>query len=534
MERARLRPGSGLEDRLGLGQRARRVGNQASRVADSRVDRRAGRAVAEGHVPLAVHVDTPHPAGGGVRGIGSLLEERRDRRPRRPDLVPPRRRRDHSRAADAVGHDERLVRPEVPVVQAPHQPVSERIELVRRPGLRDAGAGGLAGVGVRGDGDGGRGREREGRVARRRPVDVERPEEELVRAAVPDGEEVVRSARRGHLRSGEVQVGRQEAAVVDVRAEALLGRTGIPRDHLHPVEGADLGARPPAPVGEDVVHHVVAVRPDSAFPVIVEVASVVVRVGVPGAQRVGRLRDGNALEVGRRADGELRQEPAVGEGVVENEGVAVVVRRAAPPEAREQGVPIQRAEELRSALVPDREHRVDPLDVVVGTDVAFRVRRGSRHGEAGQTGSRSLEVPDRRRHGGGPHPGLEDRFARNDRGQDGEGTAVDPPGRLQLQPVAQDHRPEGPGRHDVPERGRLGEGHRGPDGIRSGDGLGGEVERRHRQTGAQPEEDPGPPRDPARWPPRGPVGSFRHFPTYSSGPANPTLSARSAARVSRH
>src|SRR5581483_1917824 len=84
----------------------------------------------------------------------------------------------------------------------------------------------------------------------------------------------------------------------------------------------DVGLR--AGRAEDVRREVVAVGPDAQLRVVEEVRAQVEAVAVPRARRVARLRDGDALV--RRdvvpVDGELAHEPAVGELVVEHDGVA--------------------------------------------------------------------------------------------------------------------------------------------------------------------------------------------------------------------
>ncbi len=167
--------------------------------------------------------------------------------------------------------------------------------------------------------------------------------------------------RRGRAR-GEVEI--DEA-----------GR-GIAREHLRPVEGE--GARAQEErlrLVELVVRHVVRVGPDPELGIVVEL---VVRhhevVQVVGAGGVGRLGDREELVVvgvGDRA--KLAQEPAVRQGVVGDDGVAVVDRRAGPAQEGPDAGQLAGRSERAAALVEHPPGQVDHLDVVVGSDVAHGV-----------------------------------------------------------------------------------------------------------------------------------------------------------------
>src|SRR5439155_45049 len=77
----------------------------------------------------------------------------------------------------------------------------------------------------------------------------------------------------------------------------------------------------------------------------------------------------------------LRDDPAVGDRIVEDDRIAVVVGLAAGAEAAPEGVDRDRSEERGAALVEDGEVDVDRLHVVVGTDVAVGIGRRGAHGE---------------------------------------------------------------------------------------------------------------------------------------------------------
>src|SRR5207245_2313532 len=88
--------------------------------------------------------------------------------------------------------------------------------------------------------------------------------------------------------------------------------------------------------GEDVHAHVVGVRPDPELRVVEEVGSEVEAVAVPGAGRVAGRRDGDALVSDRNVacgSCELRDDPAVRELVVEDNGIAGSTVLTSTPEA---------------------------------------------------------------------------------------------------------------------------------------------------------------------------------------------------------
>ncbi len=138
-------------------------------------------------------------------------------------------------------------------------------------------------------------------------------------------------------------------------------------------------AGPRAAVVEDVEAHVVrvvvGVRPDAELRIVGERGGAEAeRVAVVGAGRVGRGGDGHALQIRRRRDGELREDPALRDSVVADDGIAVIVGLAAAAEARPERVgrngPVH---ESAGRLIEDREVGVDPLHVLRGADRAVGV-----------------------------------------------------------------------------------------------------------------------------------------------------------------
>ena len=338
---------------------------------DLRLEARAGDAEAQADASGLVHRDAAHPAVARVGRVGPLLEDGQVAAAR-PELVPADAGGRTGR--DAVVYDERLVVTEVAIGEPVHHTVGERVEPLQRPGLRDASAS-AAGLGVRGHREARGPAER--RVRRRRPVDVVLPRGEARGRAERD--EIVRRARRREARS--IERGREQAAIRGARLEKLL-RRGLPREHLRSVERRDARARERAAVREEVHGEVVGIGPDRELRVIGEVhGAVAERVAVVGAGRVTGGRDGDAHEVRRRRHRELADDPAIGDAVVDDCWVAVVVRLAAATEPGPDLVDRHGPVDRRPALVEDREARVDGLDVMIRTDRAICVRRRGVDGE---------------------------------------------------------------------------------------------------------------------------------------------------------
>src|SRR5205807_7926253 len=119
----------------------------------------AGGAGADGNITGAVHRRAAHPAVARVGRVRALLVGRR-RSAGAADLVPADTAAARGRG-DAVVHDESFVVAEVAIGEPVHDPVGQRVELLRRAGLRHARAA-VAELGVAGDWD--RDRTGEGRV----------------------------------------------------------------------------------------------------------------------------------------------------------------------------------------------------------------------------------------------------------------------------------------------------------------------------------------------------------------------------------
>ncbi len=179
--------------------------------------------------------------------------------------------------------------------------------------------------------------------------------------------------RAGGRGRGAVDGGREHAVEGGGELEGLLGGRAAGQ-HGGPVENAQLGTQEGVAGPVEHVHgQVVAVGPDAELGVIGE-AVLGEGVAVVGAGGVAAGGDGQADEVGEgRGDGELGDDPAVGQAVVEDGGVAVVVAVACPAEAGPQGVGGQGTEADAAGLAEDGEVGVDDLEVVGGADRAVRV-----------------------------------------------------------------------------------------------------------------------------------------------------------------
>ena len=282
---------------------------------------------------------------------------------------------------------------EVAVGQPEHQPVRQRIQRLRGALLRHAGAAGTAGRGVGGHGQvGGAG---EGGVGGVGPVDVESPVGQRGAGGAHRQLHVVRTGRRG---GGAVHIGRQNAAIGAGCGEALL-RGGGAGEHAGPVHGAAFSTEERgAGAVEHVVGDVVGVRPHRQLRVVREVG-VLEGIAVVGAGRVRGLRDRHALVVraGGRVDvGELGEYPAAGEGVVADDGVAVVGAFAEPAEAGEQRVGVRRAVLGGAGLGEHREAGVHDLHQLRRADRGVRVRwhatEAERPARPGEPGAQAVEI----------------------------------------------------------------------------------------------------------------------------------------------
>ena len=353
----------------------------------------------------------------GVRGVRALLGDRPGSRRRPIQLEPLDAGVVGVVCVDGVVEDERFACSEVSVLQVPHRPVRKRLEGSGRSRLRHAVVEevrpGTEILVARRRRQGRKGGER--RVRRDAPVDVEGEEVDAIGAAPEaavdcSGVEVRSSGRRRRA----VEVARQQDQRRTGGVEGLE-RGRVAGEHLRPVEGD----RVQAPAGEAPLGaQVVGVRPDAELGIVVREVELE-QVEEPAARDgVRRLRYRDALE-GRRGleavwDRELAHHPAIGEVVIDDDRVPVVVLGAGVVLAggNPELVDVGRAGQRVALLVEDLELRVDHLDVVAGTDVAVRVGRNEgRVADAVEVGIRRGELlgrdcrsPDLRSHA--QHPAV--------------------------------------------------------------------------------------------------------------------------------
>src|SRR5262249_37716499 len=136
-------------------QEVERVRKETAHDADPGKNRGAGYAVADGEVAHLVHRGAAHPAGGRIRSEGALLDNAR-RTVWIGQLVPAHAglARLPTANTNRMVDDERLAdAEEIPVGQAMHQPIAQRVELLARIWLGDTGASIATGPVERRDGD---------------------------------------------------------------------------------------------------------------------------------------------------------------------------------------------------------------------------------------------------------------------------------------------------------------------------------------------------------------------------------------------
>ena len=284
---------------------------------------------------------------------------------------------------DRVAGDDRLPAAEVAVLRTEHGAIRKRLELDRRPRLRDAGSEVAEVLVVRGRLDVCVVSDRDRR--RTRPVDRGIRDLDLIlRKARPVL--VDRDERSGGIRRGRrvaISIGRKRRRQIRVdRLHVLIHEAcRLAVEHLIALEGPEADSGVAGAEQELIRGHRVRVLagPNTQLRVVVELRLVHREVvGAPGARRIARRRDRGALVVRRRpaaaGERELRGDPATGELVVEDDRVAAVQRRAVRS-SREERVDRRRRHDLRARLRPDRIVDVDDLHVVVRADVAVRVGR---------------------------------------------------------------------------------------------------------------------------------------------------------------
>src|SRR5262249_32712262 len=144
--------------------------------------------------------------------------------------------------------------------------------------------------------------------------------------------------------------------------------------------------------------HVIAVRPDGELGVVEEIVAEMKAVAMVRAGGVARDRDRDALvgrSISRRR--ELTDDPAVGELIIEQYGIAAARSLADAAEAApDRGDPDRAENRGARRLVEDLVALVDDLDVLREAGFTVRVRRRAVAGDARERNP--VEVQDRGGH----------------------------------------------------------------------------------------------------------------------------------------
>ena len=139
---------------------------------------------------------------------------------------------------------------------------------------------------------------------------------------------------------------------------------------------------------ELVIAHVIRVRPDCQLGIIIHIpVRHLEAVAIPGSQRVSGCRNSDALVKGAagHVEGELAEDPTVGEGIEQCYGVAVIVGLAQPARPLPEGVIGGRRGDRKRVGgvrdIPEAERHVDGLEVIllarggIVADIPIGVRR---------------------------------------------------------------------------------------------------------------------------------------------------------------
>ena len=169
------------------------------------------------------------------------------------------------------------------------------------------------------------------------------------------GAEVHQVIRRTRgRRGGAIQIRRQQAAYRRPLLEANLRGCGSGQ-HGGAVVGASIGPYKRGAAGKHVKGYVVSIGPHRHLRVVVEVA-VLERIAIVGSSCVRGSRDRDALQVRRGGNGELAEDPALSQLVVDHDGVAVIVGLAAAAKSGPDSVSRSRSgNQSACGLVEDGE-----------------------------------------------------------------------------------------------------------------------------------------------------------------------------------
>src|SRR5688500_769189 len=127
------------------------------------------------------------------------------------------------------------------------------------------------------------------------------------------------------------------AAVSDAK---LPGRSAD--KHSVALESAYLTANKRTTIPKHVVTDVISIRPNAHLRIVVEIATVREGVAEVGAGRIGRRRNGDTLSEWLARHSKLSQHPAIGQLIVLNNRIAIVIALATNAEALHNNVTLFR------------------------------------------------------------------------------------------------------------------------------------------------------------------------------------------------
>ena len=151
-------------------------------------------------------------------------------------------------------------------------------------------------------------------------------------------------------------------------------RSGIAGDHLRTIQRVRSDTRECRPV-ELAGANEVGIRPNGEFGIIRKSTQRSDGITEIGARGIGSLRNRDAIKERRGARRELGEQPAIGQLIVENNGIAGVLGLTRAAKSSPELIVCERTHERSPGLVKDLEAEVGHGDDVVGTHIAVGIRR---------------------------------------------------------------------------------------------------------------------------------------------------------------
>ena len=155
------------------------------------------------------------------------------------------------------------------------------------------------------------------------------------RATLGKRDEVVWIADRWRINA--INIGWQESLFTGAANNPPRLRCGsrIAYQHLDPIKHKRLRPEEGCASGiKNVRGHVIAVRPDAQLRIIEKIGSEIKAIAVPGSSRVPGLRHGDALRHWNANTGELADDPAVSQLIIDHYRIAAAAEFADAAKAR--------------------------------------------------------------------------------------------------------------------------------------------------------------------------------------------------------